>query len=157
MGLVTLNGPKGKSLRAATNPVDDIATQVIPYLDEAKHVLEREHGVGLAAPQIGVPYAWYVDTLGTVYINPVIEEITEDGDDESNGPVSVFEGCLSLPERWFKTTRQPKVVMRFTDVLGDEQLLTFSGVSAWVAQHECDHLRGVLVSDHGTRVYKGDE
>lgn len=150
MGLVALNGPKGKQLRTPTQPVDDIATQVVPYLDEAKRILERENGIGLAAPQIGVGYSWYIDKLGTVYINPVIEP-------EEDDTVTVFEGCLSLPERWYKTVRHPKIVMRFTDILGDEQILTFSGVSAWVAQHELDHLNGILIADCGTRVYKGDE
>ena len=150
MGLVTLNGPKGKNLRSMTELVTNASEQVLPFLEEAKHVLEREHGVGLAAPQIGVPYAWYIDALGKVYINP---EIIDNDDDE----VSVFEGCLSVPERWYKTNRFPKVTMKFLDIDLNTEVLEFSGVSAWVAQHECDHLAGTLICDHGERMYKGEE
>jgi peptide deformylase len=149
MGLVTLYGSKAKGLRHETLPVDDIESQVIPYLDEAKNVLNREDGVGLAAPQIGVNYAWYIDKLETVYINPEIFEADE-------AVVSVFEGCLSVPGRWFNTKRSGRIAMRFTDISGEEQVLKFSGVSAWVAQHECDHLKGTLICDHGERVYKGE-
>jgi peptide deformylase len=131
--------------------VDDIAQQVLPYIDEAKRIIEREQGVGLAAPQLGVPYKWYMDQLFMVYVNP---EILEDPEAES---VKVFEGCLSIPERWYSTKRDSKINLRFTDVTGTQQILQFSGISAWVAQHECDHLNGTLISDHGERVYKGDE
>jgi peptide deformylase len=128
--------------------VTDIETQVKPYLDEAIHILKREDGVGLAAPQIGIPYAWYVDKLSVPYINPQIIE--------SSDETSVFEGCLSVPERWYSTQRYGKITLRFTNLDGNEEILRFSGLSAWVAQHECDHLSGVLVCDHGERVYKGE-
>lgn len=151
MGLVTLHGPKGNGLRTPTLKVENIEEQVLPYLEEANHVIQREQGVGLAAPQIGVPYSWYIDTLLKVYINP---EIVEDPDAEEE---RVFEGCLSIPERRYATQRMSRVSLSFTNVDGEHELLHFSKLSAWVAQHECDHLNGILVCDHGERVYKGDE
>lgn len=151
MGLVTLFGPHGKDLRLPTQKVDNIEEQVLPYLEEAAHVIQREQGVGLAAPQIGVPYAWYIDTLLKVYINPEIVDNPE-GEEER-----VFEGCLSVPERRYATKRMSKVGLSFTNIDGEHELLQFSKLSAWVAQHECDHLNGILVCDHGERVYKGDE
>ena len=151
MGLVELNGPNGKSLRSPTQTVDNISEQVLPYLEEATRIIEREQGVGLAATQIGVPYAWYIDKNLKVYINP---EIVDDPDGEEE---RVFEGCLSIPERRYATKRMSKVGVRFMNVDGETELLQFSKLSAWVAQHECDHLKGILVCDHGERVYKGDE
>lgn len=151
MGLVRLNGPGGGDLRSATQLVDNINEQVVPYLEEAEHVIQREQGVGLAAPQIGVPYSWYIDTMLKVYINP---ELVPDPDAKEE---RVFEGCLSIPERRYATKRMSKVGLSFTNIDGNHELLQFNKLSAWVAQHECDHLRGVLVCDHGERVYKGDE
>jgi peptide deformylase len=151
MGLVRLNGQGGKFLREPTAPVDDIAQQVLPYIDEAKRIIEREQGVGLAAPQMGLPYKWYMDQLFMVYINP---EISEDPEAEL---INVFEGCLSIPERWYSTKRVSHIDLTFTDITGTQQILELSGVRERVAQHECDHLSGTMISDHGQRVYKGDE
>lgn len=149
MGLIALNSPKGKCLRQASMIVDNIESQVLPYVDEAILIASKADGIGLAAPQMGIMYRWYVDKMGQVYINPEIVEASD--------PVRVFEGCLSLPGHWYSTERNAIVVLKFQNLEGVEETLRFSGISAWVAQHELDHLDGTMVSDHGTRVYKGDE
>lgn len=149
MGLILLNSPKGKCLRQTSASVDDIETQVLPFIDEAISIAAKADGIGLAGPQMGVMYRWYVDKIGKVYINPEIVEAKD--------TVRVFEGCLSLHNHWYSTERSSIVVLKFQNVDGVEETLRFSGISAWVAQHELDHLNGILVSDHGDRVYKGDE
>jgi|JI9StandDraft_2_1071091.scaffolds.fasta_scaffold97133_1 peptide deformylase len=148
MGLVTKNSVKGKLLRAESVPVTDIATQVAPYLDEARHVLKRERGVALAAVQIGVQYRWYVDLLGKVYINPEIFE----GEDT----VEQIEGCLSLPDCWYTVERHDKVAVRYLNEDGEEEVSRFEGISARMVQHEVDHMNGTLVSDCGDRKYAGE-
>jgi peptide deformylase len=148
MGLVTLNSPKGKLLRNPSEPVDDIASQVSPFIEEAISIIARVDGIGLAAPQMGVMRRWYVDKLGKVYINP---EITESSD-----VMSITEGCLSLPDRWYLSERASNLTLKFTSIDGDEETLDFSGTSAYMVQHEVDHLNGILVSDHAERLYKDD-
>jgi peptide deformylase len=149
MSLVTLNGPKGKGLRRPCEAVTDIRTQVLPHLEEAVHILKREHGIGLAAPQMGVPFRWYIDTHEKVYINPVFVQ--------KEDPRRMLEGCLSIPERWYSTERYGKVALEFTNLENEVEILQFSEYSAYVAQHELDHLDGILISDHGIRKYAGEE
>lgn len=151
MGLVTLNSPKGKTLRKPCEPVTDVETQVKPYLDEALHILRREQGVGLAAPQMGVPYRWYIDLAGVVHINPEIvhtDELQE-----------MVEGCLSLPGQYYRTNRYRVVTLRFTNLDGEEFTADMEDMNAYIAQHEVDHLNGVLLRDkpEATRFYAGDE
>jgi len=148
MGLVTLNSPKGKLLRKPSEPVDDVASQVSPFLDEAMSIIERVDGIGLAAPQMGVMRRWYLDKLGKVYINPEILE--------SSDVMSIMEGCLSLPDRWYLSERASSITLKFFDIDGAEETLDFSGTSAYMVQHEVDHLNGILVSDHAERLYKDD-
>jgi peptide deformylase len=148
MGLVKLNGPNGKSLRNQTVHVTDIETQVLPYTEEALHILKREQGVGLAAPQIGVPYAWYVDLSGNFRINPLILESEE--------PQEMVEGCLSLPDKWYRKTRFKNVVLGYTDISGVECQEELKDLLAYIAQHETEHLSGQILSDTGQRVYAGE-
>lgn len=147
MGLVRLNGPNGKRLRNTCEPVTDYSTQVDPYVQRGLEIIVREEGIGLAAPQMGVPYRWYLNNKGEVIINP---EIVETGE-----PCSIVEGCLSIPGRWFEVDRFKSVTMEYDN--GDERIrVELDGFDAYVAQHECDHLDGRLISDHGTRRYAGD-
>lgn len=148
MGLVTLHGPKGKSLRNKTEPVTDIETQVLPYTAEAIRILTREQGVGLAAPQMGVPYAWYLDVSGAFRINPFILAAEE--------PQEMVEGCLSLPQKWYRKTRFKKVTLQFTDTSGEIQNEELEDIMAFIAQHETEHLSGIILADSGERVYAGE-
>lgn len=150
MGLVTLNSPNGKILRKVCEPVTDVDTQVKPYLDEALHILRREAGVGLAAPQMGLLYRWYIDLAGVVHINPEIVDASE--------PQEMVEGCLSLPERYYKTNRFRVVTLKFTDLDGEEFTAEMEDMNAYIAQHELDHLNGVLLHDkpEAERFYAGD-
>lgn len=148
MGLVRLNGPNGKSLRNETQPVTDIETQVTPYTEEAVRILTRERGVGLAAPQMGVPYSWYLDLSGTFRINPRVL----DGEE----PQEMVEGCLSLPDKWYRKTRFKNVVIEYTDISGEVRQEELDDLMAFIAQHETEHLSGKILSDTGERVYAGE-
>lgn len=148
MGLVKLNGPNGKSLRNQTEQVTDIETQVTPYIQEATRILTREQGVALAAPQMGVPYSWYLDLSGNFRINPEIVQGLE--------PLEMVEGCLSLPDKWYRTTRFKVVTLKYLNLEGEEQVEELEGLLAFIAQHETEHLSGQILSDTGERVYAGE-
>jgi len=111
-------------------------------------------GVGLAAPQIGLPIRIFlVDTVQTmeegkeeeglkkVFINAhKIEEAGEPWDYE--------EGCLSIPHIRGDVERPAQVKMKYMDENFEEHEEVFTGIHARVIQHEYDHIDGILFTEH---------
>ena len=148
MGLVRLNGANGKTLRKSCEEVTLPREQIEPYIEEAYTVMAREKAIGVAAPQIGVGYRWFVSpTLGLI-VNPTISEL--------ENPVSIVEGCLSLPDKWFECDRFKNVTLDYFEIDLTPVSKTLEGFDAYVVQHEVDHLNGTLIADHGTRKYAGE-
>jgi len=107
-----------------------------------------EHGVGLAAPQVGVSQqAAVIDISGGGEKNKIIRicnpEITE-----SHGKQTVEEGCLSFPEIRAVITRPKQVFVKGQDVDGNLVELEGDDLLARAFCHEIDHLNGVLIIDH---------
>ncbi|GLS85338.1 peptide deformylase [Cypionkella aquatica] len=106
-------------------------------------------GRGLAAPQVGVTQRIFVMDCTwkegiyapRVLINP---EILWKSEETAAGP----EGCLSLPGIVTEITRAKSVHMRWLDLSGKICEEMFTGFAAICAQHEFDHLNGVLTLDH---------
>lgn len=117
-------------------------------------------GVGLAAPQIGLPIRLFlVDTapfsedkgfteeeknelkiFKRVFINA---EITE----EEGNEWAFNEGCLSIPDVREDVFRQPKITINYVDENFVSHTETFEGLIARVIQHEYDHIEGILFTD----------
>ena len=119
-------------------------------------------GVGLAAPQINRDIRLFVvDTL-QMFNNMDEEEKAEyPGDegikevfinahiDELEGEEWMYnEGCLSIPKIREDIYRQEKLTLRYIDAGFNEQVKTFTGITARVILHEYDHLEGKLFIDH---------
>ncbi|MFM2158016.1 MAG: peptide deformylase [Cyanobacteriota bacterium] len=111
-------------------------------------------GIGLAAPQIGVPLQLLVIDLELedpsspplVLINP---EITAVG-----GSICTYEeGCLSIPGVYLDVVRPSVVEVSYRDAMGRPKRMKADGLMARCIQHELDHLNGVLFVD---RVTDGD-
>ncbi|MBU2959362.1 peptide deformylase [Citreicella sp. C3M06] len=105
-------------------------------------------GRGLAAPQIGVLQRVFVMDAGwkdgeMTPIACIDPEITEVSKETATGP----EGCLSIPGVTAQVRRSVWVQMRFTDLAGVRQERRFEGAEAIVAQHEYDHLDGLVHFD----------
>jgi peptide deformylase len=118
------------------------------------------YGVGLAAPQIGLPIRLFVvDTepfsddeeltkeeqeaiksFKQVFINA---EILEETGDEW----AFNEGCLSIPDVREDVFRKPTITIKFQDEKFQTHTQTYSGLIARVIQHEYDHIEGVLFTD----------
>ena len=94
-------------------------------------------GVGLAAPQIGLP----IRVVTITYINPHIIEV---GGEE----VSMEEGCLSLPGIHESVKRGNKIRVKYMDENFVEHDEVVEGYLARVMQHEFDHLDGKMFIDH---------
>ncbi len=148
-------------------------TQIEQFDDETRKVAENlietmrgARGVGLAAQQIGetipmcvIEYLQEQDvdecgdrlnpdiTMPLVLINPEIIDASVEADSQT-------EGCLSFPDIEGSIKRSAEVTVRFQDVTGEQHELRFRGFLARVAQHEIDHLNGVLFIDHMTPVMR---
>jgi len=122
-----------------------IGKEMIRYIKN-----KENHGVGLAAPQIGYNKRLIVVSLlkdredesfqTVLMINPVILEHSENTDLEN-------EGCLSLPGEKGKVERFLSIKLAYIDENKKEKILHLSGVPARIVQHEIDHLDGVLFVD----------
>ena len=135
---------ENKILRNISKNIEKGEFDVKQLSDDMFETMKNAHGVGLAAPQIGLNINLFV--MGTnvdtrkVFINPVIEG--EWGDEWV-----LQEGCLSISGISGNVHRKPNLQIRYFDVDWNEKLEIFSGMEARIIQHEYDHLNGVLFID----------
>jgi peptide deformylase len=147
-------------LRKQAEPVTDFDDALAQLARDMVDTMHAEAGIGLAGPQIGqslrifvmeVPPDMDVDETGTplnpgcagplVVVNPEIEVM--EGDVEE-----MEEGCLSIPDIRGRVERPFAIRMTFQTVSGEKKSLDLQGLAARCAQHEFDHLNGVLFVDH---------
>lgn len=98
-------------------------------------------GVGLSASQCGIFQRVFVigyNDFSIVCINPKIV-------DESDETVKDREGCLSYPGLFVPVERSESVDVEFTDVNGELQKMTLTGITSRCFQHELDHMNGILL------------
>lgn len=134
-------------LRKVSQPIEP--TSLTPeFVSEMSETMYVEDGVGLAAPQIGVPERFFIYDVGeklNVVINP---EIIERSKEKEIGE----EGCLSFPEIFDKVSRSISIKVKYFDQHGEEYVKKLEGYEARVFQHEFDHLNGKLFIDYLTVV-----
>jgi peptide deformylase len=136
------------SLRHPGRPLTAIDKKVRLQVGAMLELMYEAKGLGLAAPQVCLPYQVLVmnpsadpeqrDQEG-VYINPVILE--------HKGSVEGEEGCLSFPGLYRKVRRAKTVKVRAYDLKGEPFETIASELKGRVLQHEIDHLQGVLFID----------
>ena len=131
-------------LRRRAARVEAVTPEIRKTIADMIDTMYDEVGLGLAAPQIGVPLRLMVvaDDEGRearALVNPVI---TEQG-----GEVVAEEGCLSIPGVFAPVKRAEWVRLEAEDPEGRAVALTARGLRARVFQHEMDHLDGVLFID----------
>jgi len=110
----------------------------------------QRHGIGIAAPQIGVPRS-----LALVDVSPRVPEaaliVLVNPEIIAQGPhCPNREGCMSLPDYTADLTRFEWVKARWQNLKGHWEERRFTGIEAMCVQHEIDHLRGVLFLDRVT-------
>ena len=114
-----------------------------PKLDELIQnmwdTMYHAYGVGIAAPQVGLPIRLFV-----VDATPFAEdeELKEEGDEWAFN-----EGCLSIPDIREDVFRKSDITIEYLDENFEEHKDTFTGLSARVIQHEYDHIEGILFTD----------
>lgn len=130
------------------------ATKVVSFnkgldsiIKNLRETLVFTGGLGIAAPQAGIPYQIFLTSLPnhpTIYINPIIVK-TSDQETEME------EGCLSIPGYRGTVTRPETVTVSYQDKKGARKTIIASGLLAKVLQHETDHLGGILYIDRMTK------
>ena len=131
-------------LRTQAKKISKIPSTLPKFTDDMVETMIHEHGVGLAANQVGSLQKVCVIQLpeweeAIALINP---EITE-----AEGEVELEEGCLSLPGYRGITLRSEKVKVKALGLDGKAVRIQTEGLFSQALQHEIDHLNGILYID----------
>lgn len=121
---------------------------IINFAQELVAFMYENKGLGLAAPQVGVPlqiFAMRGSPENFVCINPRIV-------DKSEEEIKLEEGCLSYPNLILKIKRPRRIKVRFQTPNGETITREFHDLSARVFQHELDHLKGICFTDLAGKV-----
>ena len=134
----------------AEEVVDPTAPEIQRLVQDMLETMEDADGAGLAAPQVHVPLRVVIFHVPagrdeenpqpvplSVLINPVVEPLTDEVETD-------WEGCLSVPGMMGAVPRFTKVRYRAFSLEGEPIDRVAEGFHARVAQHECDHLDGIL-------------
>src|SRR5260370_19405828 len=139
------------ALRRAARPLTSIDKKVERYIAEMVDLMVEGKGLGLAGPQVALPYQIFVMNVepeqrdkGKAYINPVIME--------RKGSVEGEEGCLSFPGLFAKVRRAKTIRFQAYNLKSQLEEGTVSDLEARVWQHEVDHLHGELFLDKMGRI-----
>ncbi|HYW28361.1 MAG TPA: peptide deformylase [Gaiellales bacterium] len=135
------------ALRNRATPISDVDDEVQQLAGRMVDIMERAHGVGLAAPQIGVlrrilVYRARDEDEAHVLINPELVDRSEETEVGTEGCLSLLGGELQVA-----VPRHLRVKVAARDEKGDAVELDAEGFEARVIQHEIDHLDGVLIFD----------
>lgn len=136
-------------LRQTAKKIRHFEPSLNKLVGEMFETMHEAHGVGLAAPQIGLGIRLFVVELddeetGKHYkiamANPEI--IKAEGEQQG------LDGCLSIPGYYGVNVRRSlKVLVRGQDMRGKSMKVSAEGYLAWALQHEIDHLNGILFID----------
>lgn len=133
---------KTKPIKKITPALVDISRQMIKL---TKSFLDPE-GVGLASTQIGREERFFImkDRENGDFIVCFNPKIISYGKKKK----TFFEGCLSIPDYYGHTVRPTTISVEYQDERGELVKRKLVGLSAWIFQHEMDHLNGTLFMDH---------
>jgi peptide deformylase len=132
-------------LRLEAQEVDSFDQDLQQLVERMTHLMQDARGVGLAANQVGVLRRVFVvqadeDEHPRALVNPSIVERSDEVDEDE-------EGCLSMQGVVVSVERPVRVRLEASDEQGNPVTLELEGLPARVAQHELDHLDGVLILD----------
>jgi len=141
-------------LEVQCEPVTVFDKKLIKLLNDMYDTMIEFDGVGLAAPQIGLPKQIAIvdidDDNGTIeMINPVVLETSG----EQCGP----EGCLSFPGLYGEVSRPNYVKIKAQDHKGKFYTFEADGFLARAILHEIDHLHGILFTSKVMRYLEEEE
>lgn len=151
-------------LKQKCNDIEKDYPELDKLIADMWETMENANGCGLASPQIGLPVRLFIvdskstfDSLGEedrkfyfpqddkgimeTFINAkIIQRSEELWEDE--------EGCLSIPNLFYKVKRNWAITIEYYNRNFEKQIRTFSGTTARMIQHEYDHTEGILYLDY---------
>jgi len=131
-------------LRQKAKKVKRVDASIERLVDDMIETMRAANGVGLAAPQVGVPLRVVVievpDQDVIVLVNPEVVK--------ASGERLIEEGCLSVPGYVGEIKRHVTVVVKARDLRGKEIRVKGTALLAQALEHETEHLDGVLFFDH---------
>jgi len=154
--IVTLPDP---ILRRKARPVTRFDADLQTLIDDMIETMRNAPGVGLAAPQVGIPERVIVVEYAEdeeeenapkklyVVINPEIKSISKETE-------LGMEGCLSVIGLQGEVERSLAVTVKGRTRHGQPIKIKAKGWMARIFQHEVDHINGVVFTDRATRVWK---
>lgn len=147
-------------LRKKARKVTDFGPALQVLITSMVETMREAPGVGLAAPQVGVPERVIVVEFGDenddqaplklfTLVNPEINRYSEESE-------TGVEGCLSIPGFLGEVERAEKVHVKGFNRHGQPVKIKASGWLARIFQHEIDHLDGILFTDRAEKVWKAE-
>lgn len=137
-------------LKIKTQPIIQVNDEIRKIANNMTEAMYIYDGVGLAAPQVGIKHAMFVLDCSEskdqpqVFLNP---RITEFGETELKQ-----EACISFPGISVEVMRAETITVEFMDLEGKIHTLEADGLTAHCIQHETDHLNGITMLDHLSRL-----
>ena len=135
-------------LRLPSHEVEDFDDDLAQLVERMMRLMQDARGVGLAANQVGVLRRVFILQADEgeepqALVNPAVVERSKDAEADD-------EGCLSLQGVVVPIERPSSIRLEARDPSGSPVELELEGLAARVAQHEVDHLDGVLIIDRTT-------
>jgi peptide deformylase len=149
--IAQLGQPVLREVAGAISLADLANPELQTFIEDMRATLVEQKGVGLAAPQVFASIRLFLAAFELpaekdeplqfeVVVNPVLTPIGSE-------MKSAWEGCLSFPELLVLVPRHRSVRLDYVNASGEPQSRELHDFAARVAQHEFDHLNGVLTLD----------
>jgi len=146
-----------KILTKVAKPVDITKlSELVMLMGNMFDTMYKEHGVGLAAPQVGKSIQMVVVDCSRDDITPYKGTMINPSITYKEGTQTSIEGCLSLSGEWYKVERANKITVEYINIIGDSKIIELEGPTSAVVQHEINHLQGVLLDQIGVRIENPD-
>lgn len=145
-------------LHTPAYPVEEITDSLRDLVADMVETMHAAPGVGLAAPQVGVPlrlFVWHYDDGTTLSSGHVVNPHLS----LAGAPRAAWreepdeEGCLSIPGARFPLARYSQARLTGHTLDGESLDIRATGWLARIFQHEYDHLQGILYADRIARKY----
>jgi peptide deformylase len=135
------------ALKMQARSVTEFDEQLVKLADRMKQLMHDASGIGLAATQVGVLQRMFVfqpeDGDAQAVVNPELHDLSEETEEAD-------EGCLSIQGITVPVARSLSLTLVGKDEQGGDVRFELDGYEARCAQHETDHLDGVLMIDRTT-------
>ena len=132
-------------LRVKCRDIEYIDKWVLDLTSDMWLTMLMSKAFGLAANQVGYDYN-IISIDGPDFKGPMINPVIVE---KSNDVFHFSEGCLSMPGFAVNTGRRSKnIKVNYLDLTGKQETVTLENKTAVIVQHEIDHLRGLIMTDH---------